>query len=138
MFVCVCVSKCVLHGVFFASWTEKNNLNLEFGKSSRVSGVIKGEHYFGYCNRIAFLLLFFHSSAIHEREREKVMGEGRGDGAGERRASKRASTPAEECKRENKAEEKKNKERSRRETEGGERKSIPCLEERPTPKVQLC
>ncbi len=55
----------------------------------------------------------------------------------ERRESEPASTPAEECKRENKAEEKKNKEQSGRETEG-ERKSIPCLQERPTPKVQLC
>ena len=55
----------------------------------------------------------------------------------ERAERERASAPAEECKRENKAEEKKNKEQSGRETEG-ERKSIPCLEERPTPKVQLC
>lgn len=59
-----------------------------------------------------------------------MTGEGR---EGKRGARERA--PAEECKRENKAGEKKN--RSRRETEG-ERKSIPCLEERPTPKVQLC
>lgn len=45
---------------------------------------------------------------------------------------------AEECRRENKAE-KKNKEQSKRESETERvRKSIPCLEERPTPKVQLC
>lgn len=56
----------------------------------------------------------------------------RGRGIWRRRAeSERA--PAQECKRENEAEEKKNKEQSKR-----ERKSIPCLEERPTPKVQLC
>lgn len=55
----------------------------------------------------------------------------------ERRENEQVSTPAEECKRKNKAVEKKNKEQSGRETEG-KGKSIPCLEERPTPKVQLC
>lgn len=65
------------------------------------------------------------------------MGEGRGHGERVEGERERVSTLAEECKRENKAEEKKNKEQSKRETEG-ERKSIPCLEEKPTPKVQLC
>lgn len=53
------------------------------------------------------------------------------------REAEGSSALAEECKRENKAEENKNNERSGKETEG-QRKSIPCLEERPTPKVQLC
>ncbi|CAJ1060804.1 Hypothetical predicted protein, partial [Xyrichtys novacula] len=91
-----------------------------------------GEHYFGYCNRIAFLLLFFYSSAIHERGNER-RGEGRGRRERKARESVPANALAEECKRENKAEEKKNKEQSGRETQA-ERKSIPCLEERPTPK----
>lgn len=60
----------------------------------------------------------------------------RGQGIRRRRAASEHA-PAEECKRENEAEEKKNKERSERERER-ERKSIPCLEERSTPKVQLC
>lgn len=47
------------------------------------------------------------------------------------------SAPTKECRRENKAEEKKNKEQSGKDIKA-ERKSIPCIEERPTPKVQLC
>lgn len=52
-----------------------------------------------------------------------------------RRRKESEQALAEECKRENKAEEKKNKAERDREKE---RKSIPFLEDRLTPKVQLC
>lgn len=90
----VCLRERVLHGVFYASWTEKKtNPTVSLGKVAGLSVSLKVSIILATVIEL-HSCYYFSTRVPSMKEREREMGEGSRDVAGESRASKQASEPS--------------------------------------------